>query len=362
MTELQEGPTTAQTGAQADPLALDEDTAVGRNVYQAGERLRSRPGDGSLSRSEREQRLIPPHSLTWKYFGDRRTFLTILRTAGLENMWPQLGQAVSDHSQVFGDKASFAERGARSRRIIGSLVYAAPEDAKKIAVKIRNYHKSLKGDMPRGETYHAINPETYYWAHVTFFEAIYNWVDHFGRRPLTRAEKEQIFEESKEWFSLYGVDDSAQPETYDAFVEYLADVFENELISTTVSRYTFGFASKPLPPPPGMHPLAKKLVWPRVTALVRLLNVGALEPVLRDRLGLTWTEDDERSFGRVSRVLRVFSVVYDRLPLRFRYHADTVAAFEREGVNPDRITLQSARSALAASRAAAAGRTAEVVP
>lgn len=359
MTELHERPTTAQIGGEADPLPLDQDTAVGRNVFQAGARLRSRPGDGSLSRSEREQRPISPHSLTWKYFGDRRTFLTILRTAGLENMWPQLGQAVSDHSQVFGDKASFAERGARSRRIIGSLVYASPEEAQKIAVKIRNYHKSLKGDMPQGETYHAINPETYYWAHVTFFEAIYNWVDHFGRRPLTRAEKEQIFEESKEWFSLYGVDDSAQPETYDEFVAYLADVFENELISTSVSRYTFGFASKPLPPPPGMHPLAKKLVWPRVTALVRLLNVGALEPVLRDRLELTWTKDDERRFRRVSQFLRTFAIVYDRLPLRYRFHPDTVSAFEREDINPNDITLESARSALAASRAAFTARTAE---
>ncbi|GGN80528.1 oxygenase MpaB family protein [Nocardia rhizosphaerihabitans] len=362
MTELQERPTTAQIDEEAGPPALDTDTAVGRNVYQAGERLHSRPGDGSLSRSERVQRPIPPNSLTWKYFGDRRTFLTILRTAGLENMWPQLGQAVSDHSQVFGDKANFAERGARSRRIIGTLVYATPEDAKKIAVKIRNYHKTLKGDMPQGHTYHAINPETYYWAHVTFFEAIYNWVDHFGRRPLTRAEKEQIFEESKEWFSLYGVDDSAQPQTYDEFVAYLADVFENELISTTVSRYTFGFASKPLPPPPGTHPVVEKYVWPRVAALVRLLNVGALEPILRDRLELVWTEDDERNFARVSRFMRAFSVVYDRLPLRFRFHPDTVAAFEREGIDPADITLESARTALAASRAAFAARSAEVVP
>lgn len=353
MTELQEQhTTTVQVGGGTRPVPLDEDTTVGRNVYRAGERLRSRPGDGSLSRSQRVQRPIPPNSLTWKYFGDRRTFLTILRTAGLENMWPQLGQAVSDHSQVFGDKANFAERGARSRRIIGSLVYATPEEAQKIAIKIRNYHKSLKGDMPQGASYHAINPETYYWAHVTFFEAIYNWVDLFGRRPLTRAEKEQIFEESKEWFSLYGVDDSAQPDTYDEFVDYLADVFENELISTSVSRYTFGFASKPLPAPPGTHPLVKKHVWPRVAALVRLLNVGALEPVLRDRLGLVWTERDERNFERVSRFLRAFAIVYDRLPLRYRFHPDTVAAFEREGIDPNDITLESARAALAESRAA----------
>ncbi|EHM17203.1 hypothetical protein [Mycobacteroides abscessus] len=41
-----------------------------------------------------------------------------------------------------------------------------------------------------------------------------------------------------------------------------------------------------------------------------------------------------------------------RAPLRFRYMPYAIDAFQREGINPDEITLESARAALAAHRAA----------
>ncbi|MUL67068.1 hypothetical protein BOO86_21525 [Mycobacterium sp. CBMA 234] len=269
-------------------------------------------------------------------------------------MWPQLGQGVSDHSQVFGDKANFLERGARTRVIITSTVYAAAAEASKTGLKIRNYHKSVKGSMPGGSDYHALNPETYYWAHATFLDGVYRYVDWFGRRPLTPAEKEQLFEESKEWFSLYGVDDVAQPESYTDFVSYFDDVVNNQLIDSSVAQYSLGFAHKPLPAPPGTPAMIAQLVWPRITALIRLTNIGVLHPVLRERLGLTWTDADQRNFERVSKLSRALAPVLERLPLKFRYERVAVEAFERVGIDPDRITLETARAALARARSAAA--------
>lgn len=329
-----------------DVLSADE--RVGRNEFRTGSRIPDRPGDGSLPRGRRVQRPLPPESLVWKYFGDLRMSFFVLRTAAMENMWPQLGQGVSDHSQLFGDKANFAERGRRSQQIIAGVVYSSEDDAaKKQGIRIRNFHKSIKGEMPKERTYHAINPETYYWAHVTFFDNIFRTVDLLYPTPLTRAEKEQIFDESKDWFSLYGVDDSAQPQSYDEFISYREDVVNNMLVDSTVARYTVGFATKDIPPPPNLPPLVRKLLWHRISRLVRLTNIGAMEPILRERLEVEWSRADEKNFERFCGIMRRISPIFEALPLKYRYMPAAVRAFRREGIDPRDITVDSARTALA---------------
>ena len=51
---------------------------------------------------------------------------------------------------------------------------------------------------PDGSRYHALDPETNFWAHATFVEQVLYFADTFVKR-LTREEKEQIYLESKSW-------------------------------------------------------------------------------------------------------------------------------------------------------------------
>lgn len=116
----------------------------------------------------------------------------------------------------------YKKRRQRSREYIYGSVYDPPEDAKKYGLKTRNMHKSVKGTLQDG-TFHALNAETFYFAHVTFFYHHLMVVTerlHFDG-DMPRAVKEQIFEESKEWYSMWGVDDGPQPDTYDDFERYL---------------------------------------------------------------------------------------------------------------------------------------------
>ena len=41
---------------------------------------------------------LGPDSLTWKYFGDLRTGMLGVWIGSLQNMYPQLGAGVEDHS------------------------------------------------------------------------------------------------------------------------------------------------------------------------------------------------------------------------------------------------------------------------
>ena len=79
-----------------------------------------------------------------------------------------------------------------------------------------------KGACPRAgkaERYHALDPETYFWAHATFVEQVLYFADTFVKR-LTDEEKQQIYLESKTWYRRYGVSDRPMPADYDEFQRY----------------------------------------------------------------------------------------------------------------------------------------------
>ena len=73
--------------------------------------------------------------------------------------------------------------------------------------------------MPDGGRYHALDPDTYFWAHATFVEQVLYFADTFVKR-LSRAEKEQIYLESKAWYRRYGVSGRPMPTDYAEFEKY----------------------------------------------------------------------------------------------------------------------------------------------
>jgi uncharacterized protein (DUF2236 family) len=77
----------------------------------------------------------------------------------LQNMLAELGQGVLDHSVFFSDTA----RIKRSLPPIFMTVYGA--DDHHPGRQVRDFHLDIKGAMPGGEGYHALDPQTYYWAH-----------------------------------------------------------------------------------------------------------------------------------------------------------------------------------------------------
>ncbi|MGC7323041.1 oxygenase MpaB family protein, partial [Mycobacteroides abscessus subsp. massiliense] len=97
-------------------------------------------------------------------------------------------------------------------------------DPQKWGRMVRDFHKPITGTISDGTRYHALNPELFYWAHATFVDQVLYITDTFIRR-LSYEEKVRIFEESKVWYSLYGVSARNQPQTYDEFVTYMESMF-----------------------------------------------------------------------------------------------------------------------------------------
>ncbi|MBX9919633.1 oxygenase MpaB family protein [Mycolicibacterium frederiksbergense] len=273
---------------------------------------------------------LGPGSLVWKYFGENRMYLIGPRPAVLQNMLAELGQGVLDHSTFFSDTA---ERLKRTIPPIFKTVYGSEEQ--NAGTQVRDFHTDIKGEMPGPDgtpagRYHALDPETYYWAHATFVEQVIYFADTFVKR-LSEAEKEQIYLESKTWYRRYGVSDRPQPATYAEFVQYWDRMLDEVAVAHKSARYGVGYVTKGFPCPKGVNPVAWKIVATVFDPVAAFLTTGGLPPRARDLLSLPWTERQERRYQRFAAFCRSRPVnwAWDRLPMSVRYSKFAQAGYAR---------------------------------
>jgi uncharacterized protein (DUF2236 family) len=156
--------------------------------------------------------------------------------------------------------------------------------------------------------------------------------DTFIRR-LSREEKEQIFNEGKIWYSLYGVSDRGQPQTYDDFVAYWDDMCERFVPHKTV-LYGTGYIRKGIPGPRWIPKLVWKVMSAPVNAYTRLVLVGTLPAQMRTVCALEWDTKKEKRFQRFAAAMRALNPLMNRLPLWFVYTPWAVEAWRRAGIDP----------------------------
>ncbi len=142
---------------------------------------------------------LGPDSLTWRYFGDWRGMLQGPWAGSMQNMHPQLGAAVVDHSTFFRERWP---RLLRSLYPIGGVVFDG-DRAPVTGAEVRDYHTTIKGVDDQGRRYHALNPDVFYWAHATFFVGTIHVAERFCG-GLTEAQRRQLFDEHVEWYRMYG--------------------------------------------------------------------------------------------------------------------------------------------------------------
>ena len=96
-----------------------------------------------------------------------------------------------------------------------------------------------------GRRYHALNPETFYWARATFFMLIIKTAEYFCG-GLTEAEKRQLFDEHVQWYRMYGMSMRPVPESWEEFCEYWDRKCREEL---EINQATLDIFSSRIPKP-----------------------------------------------------------------------------------------------------------------
>jgi uncharacterized protein (DUF2236 family) len=268
---------------------------------------------------------LGPESLVWRYFGDNRIFLIGPRPAVLQNMLAELGQGVLDHSVFFDDTAA---RVKRSLPPIYNTVYGSDGDHP--GTQVRDFHTSIKGEMPDGRRYHALDPDTYFWAHATFVDQVLYFADTFVKR-LTREEKAQIYLESKTWYRRYGVSDRPMPANYQDFERYWDRMIDKTVIAHPTAEYGVGYVTKGFPCPKGVPPVLWRLISLVFNPVAAFLTTGGMPPRTRDMLGLPWSERKERRYQRFAAICRSSPVnwIWDHLPMSMRYNKFAQSGYAR---------------------------------
>lgn len=256
---------------------------------------------------------LGPDSLTWRCFGDMRGLLLIGRAGILQNMHPAIAAGVQQHSDYFSNPWN---RLLRSMSPILGVVYdgaAAPATG----ATVRDFHRDIKGADAHGTSYRALQPDVYHWAHATFFEAQIVMRELFGR-PLTAAQKEQLYAESVRWYAQYGLTMRPVPADYAAFQRYWDRVVEEQLESTEPVRWSIARERRRDVERP-YQSIPRPLWWvlrPAVMGGSMWLAAGTLPPVARERLGLEWSDRDERRLRALARIVRT---VWPYVPHGLRY-------------------------------------------
>ena len=277
---------------------------------------------------------LGPESLTWKYFGDLRTGMMGIWIGAIQNMYPELGAGVEEHSILLREPL---QRVARSVYPIMGVVYDG-DRAADTGQQIKGYHRTIKGVDTAGRRYHALNPETFYWAHATFFMLVIKVAEYFCG-GLTEAEKRQLFDEHVQWYRMYGMSMRPVPESWEEFQQYWDRVCREEL---EINQATLDIFQIRIPKPKFIlmpTPIWDQMFRPLV-ASQRWIAAGLFEPAVREKAGMRWTAGDEvllRLFGKF------VELAFLAVPDEIRLHPRALAAYRRaQGRAPTNCPLVEA--------------------
>jgi uncharacterized protein (DUF2236 family) len=266
-----------------------------------------------------------PGSLIYESYGNRLGYLCAGATGLMQLMYPPLGRGVEQHSEFYDEPL---ERLLRSvPQIMGTIFDGDRAGAQ--AIQIREFHRDIKGTMPSGERYHALDPDTFFWAHATFIDVALRVDDLYRRHPMNLRQREAYYAECVEWWRMYGLSMRVVPKTYGDFQEYWDHHVDQVLEVTPAAQGLIDFMNRPWAM---KQPWLPQPVWVPMTRLggipARDVSVGALPPRLRELCGFSWTPANEAAFTAFRTAVSVAApLIPDSIALVPRVRA----AYARQG-------------------------------
>jgi len=268
--------------------------------------------------------LVPPDSLTAEHTG-HWTYLIVEGAAFMmQAMHPVIAEVTGKYSAAF-----HGDPGGRAIRSVDSVLRWTYGGTEAIAEgnRVRALHKPITmRSAATGKQISALNPEAYQWVIATGY--IVNVIG--GRlligREFTDAEKDELLRDNRRLARLLHVPMDGYPRTQDemaAYYESMVDRLEGTPQALQlIGDLRDGKVEVPPTVPKLLHPLVRRLARPALR-FNYLSIVGLLDPRCRQKLGVTWSEAEERQLQRIYTVIRVaYRVLPDRLTyFPLAYHA-----------------------------------------
>lgn len=181
--------------------------------------------------------LFGPDSMFWKLsaplapggMGAGRALL-------LQTAHPWVTAGIDEHSIVRYDPM---ERFRRTFSNIFTMIYGSMPQVLTSASLVHKSHNEIKGKIPypagafhQDSEYRANEINAMIWVHATLWETLVTMYEEL-EEPLTQAEKDRFYEETKLFAMLFGIPESALPRNWNEFMAYNQSMWYSPQLTVT---------------------------------------------------------------------------------------------------------------------------------
>jgi uncharacterized protein (DUF2236 family) len=281
-----------------------------------------------------------PGTVTWRVNRESAVFLGAGRAALLQLAHPWVAVALAHHSNLLNDAIG---RFHSTFRVIYTMLFGTRAQAIEASKRLYQLHTGIRGELPhaigshvQGEHYEANEIAALRWVYATLVESAILAYE-FVLPPLSSAEREQYYVESKRMAALFGMRAEDLPQDWAAFSRYTAEMFDSPQLGVdenalALSRSVLSGAGTCLHPP---H-------W--------YLSVTAcwMPTRLRTGLALAFSTREQQAVDRAARWL---PRLYPRIPEMLRFVGPFHEAEARlRGRSPNALTRKNNRFWMGESR------------
>jgi uncharacterized protein (DUF2236 family) len=192
-------------------------------TYVSPRDIESLLGDVAARVPDPNAGIFGPQSLSWRINRESALFLGAGRAALLQLAHPWVAAALADHSSVMNRPIA---RFHNTFRIVFTMIFGSLQQALAAARHLYALHTRIRGEFPhdvarwkQGSRYEANEICALRWVFATLVESAVIAFE-CALPPLTEAEREQYYAESKTLAGLFGLPPSALPENWQAFAAY----------------------------------------------------------------------------------------------------------------------------------------------
>ncbi|QNI30233.1 DUF2236 domain-containing protein [Alloacidobacterium dinghuense] len=249
-----------------------------------------------------------PDSVIWRVDRESVLFLGAGRAALLQLAHPWVAASLMQHSNFRNDALA---RFHSTFSVVYTVLFGTRAQAIAASRQLYRRHSGIRGELshaigahPRGEHYEANEASALQWVYATLVEGAVLAHD-LVLTPLTPAEREQYYAESKRMAALFGVPVNALPRDWSAFVRYTTEMMESPVLGVDDDARMLGESV-----------LSGVGTWVRPPRWYRALTAFWMPPRLRSGFGLSFGAREEESVRRAARRLRL---LYPRIPRAVRF-------------------------------------------
>jgi uncharacterized protein (DUF2236 family) len=286
----------------AQPLKADAQTVVARDDLE-----RQLAGlEGSIAGAEAG--IFGPDSVSWRISRESALFLAAGRAALLQLAHPWVAAALDQHSSLLQKPIA---RFHNTFRIVFTMVFGSQAQAFAASRSLYQLHTRIRGQLPaavagysKDSAYEANQIPALIWVFATLMEsAVFAY--ECVLPPLTQAERDVYYAESRTLAALFGIPAAAMPSDWDSFKAYVDEMCASQALGVNDRSRCMAQTL-----------LAGSGSWIHPPRWYRALTTEWLPERLRNEFGLAFGPAEHAQTRKAKRWL---PLVYRRLPPPVRY-------------------------------------------